>query len=182
MRQNMKKVLVITLLIIFILVFIVLISIIMVNVKINRNNSTKNKNVIAENTNVEDANINLNEINRNEIGSDSPLFAYVEKEIVDPNLINKDEMIRNIKISIANVNTETLEYIKDRDGFVFAIKKYMYEKGLIDESLITMTSSRIQNNKIIMYFVMNNKNKTKLEIIYNILDNTTSITELITNE
>ena len=179
----MKKVLIITLLIVLILLFIVLISIIVVNVKINSSNSTDNKNEIAENTNVEDVNnIELNEINRNEIGSDSPLFAYAEKEIADPNLINKDEMIRNIKISIANVNDETLKYIKDRDSFVFAIKKYMYEKGLIDESIITLTSSKIQNDRIVMYFVMNNKNKTYLEIIYNILDNTTSISEIISNE
>ena len=148
----------------------------------NNDNKTTNGTNINTNTNT-NANISVNNdifsSNKTENGIDfnDPLFSSIEKDSIDSNLKDMDEIMKNIKISIANVTTETQDYIKNKDEFLYKIKKFMYENNLLDADTMTLTNSNIQNNQLIMLFVMNNQRKTKLKIVYNITDNSTEVSK-----
>ena len=148
----------------------------------NNDNKTTNGTNINTNTNT-NANISVNNdifsSNKTENGIDfnDTLFSSIEKDSIDSNLKDMDEIMKNIKISIANVSPETQNYIKNKDDFLYKIKKFMYENNLLDADIMTLTNSSIQNNQLIMLFVMNNQRKTKLKIVYNITDNSTEVSK-----
>ncbi len=148
----------------------------------NNDNKTTNGTNINTNTNT-NANISVNNDifssnkTENSIDFNDTLFSSIEKDSIDSNLKDMDEIMKNIKISIANVTTETQDYIKNKDDFLYKIKKFMYENNLLDADTMTLTNSNIQNNQLIMLFVMNNQRKTKLKIVYNITDNNTEVSK-----
>lgn len=149
------------------------------------NNAKKKSNINIEegkyNTTVFNQ-IDIENLDANSIGSDSPLFALIEKEITDPDKIDYEGQIKRIKLSLANVSDEIQAHIKDKEKFAYCIKKYFYENGILDGDIITLTNSKMQDNKLTMFFKMNDKRTSTLEIIYNIVDDTTDVSLIINHE
>lgn len=164
-----------SLLIIAIVLFIFLI-VLCINVSI-KNKDEKENNTISENKyNIIDYNqIDTENLDINNIGSDSPLFALVERDVTDPDKIDYEGQIKRIKLSIANVSDEIQSYIKDKESFAYSIKKYFYENGLLDGDRISLIKSDIQNNEIIMLFKLNDSKDTVLKVIYNFVLNSTYV-------
>lgn len=111
-----------------------------------------------------------------------PKYDNIESNGTDSNLKDINDLIKNMKISLANVNKEVQNSIIDKDSFIFSIKKYLYEQNILDGDTLTLTSSKIQDNKIIMFFTMNNKRQSRLEIIYNMTNDTTSVSKIVYDE
>ena len=111
-----------------------------------------------------------------------PKYDNIESNGTDSNLKDINELIKNMKISLANVNKEVQNSIIDKDSFIFSIKKYLYEQNLLNGDTLTMISYLVHNEKIEMFFEMNNKAKTKLSIIYDPKNNSTKLSRYQNDE
>ena len=104
----------------------------------NTNNRIDNNNLSTNNNTNNSAN-NNSSVNQDTIKRDA-ILSSIEANGTDSNFKDFDELIKNIKISLANVNKEIQDRIKDRDKFIYTIKKRLYEESILDGDTLTMTN------------------------------------------
>lgn len=145
---------------IIILGFTFLALLIGILVSLNNNNSNlQNENDIEKNT--ADNIIKYNNTENNEKSNDN-LNSENTKEI------------NSIKITIVNTPNDVLDKIKNRDDFVYCLKKFVYQSQKTEITQFEYIHNIILNNKCIIYYRANDDIKSYIEVVYDLTTNKTT--------
>lgn len=86
-----------------------------------------------------------------------------------------EEEIKKIKITIENTPDEIVKSIKNRDDFVYAIKKFLYQNNLADLKELIFLNHLVNNNKLYLYYRGYKDKKIYFEIAVDLETNKTSV-------